>query len=252
MKPVETVSSWPVAAGAEQQVKPSVPATDLQTGRPLQRGKHLTHLFHANFSQFKNHMTCIYLMTRGRKTCNDTINPSASPSDKLSLSPAPESTHMRNQAFPSPSLQPLSQSNNKSKQDPKHLSFQAGQIPLLCWRTSLGQQETTPAIRRKGHEEPQLVSQIPHVPKKLQCQTWPGLQAPRRLHPHLPGSLWNFTVLLATCRVVRCVQAHYPDPYMQSCICVDQCTAPGCQINPSTSIPLIKLFLWRIKRKGLE
>lgn len=78
------VSSRPGAAGAEQQVKPSVPATDLQTGKPLQRGKHLTHLFHANFSQLKNHMICIFLMTRGTNSCNDTINPPPVPPDQTS------------------------------------------------------------------------------------------------------------------------------------------------------------------------
>lgn len=59
MQPLEMVFSWPGAAGAEWQMKPLVPTTNLQTGRPLQTGKHLAHLFCANFSQFKNLMIYI-------------------------------------------------------------------------------------------------------------------------------------------------------------------------------------------------
>lgn len=153
-------------------------------------------------------------MIRDTKTCKAITNPSASPPDKLSLSPAPESTHTRNQALPSPGLQPLSRSNNKCKQDPDYPSRL--EKYQCCAGGHLLNSRTTAAIRRKGHKEPQLVSQTPHIPEKLQCQTWPVLQAPRPMSPVSRLSL----------------KLHSSAGYIRVASCVDQCTAPGCQTKP--------------------
>lgn len=81
--------------------------------KTIAKGEDLTHLFHANFGQFKNLMICIWLMTRDTKTCNTIINPSASPPDKQSSEPSTwEHTHEKSSSsFPQSAA---SQSDNKT------------------------------------------------------------------------------------------------------------------------------------------
>lgn len=169
-------------------------------------------------------------MTRDTKTCTDIINPSASPPDKHSSEPSTwEHTHEKSSSSIPQSA--ASQSDNKSKHDPDYPSR------LDKYHCCAGEHLLN---SRRLHE--------PSEGKDTRSQSLcPSAKPGQPCRLHLPSFQLSLKHHSAAGYMQGSEMSAIPGPYMQSSICVDQCTAPGCQIHPSTSIPL---FLQRIKAKG--
>lgn len=136
-------------------------------------------------------------MTGDTKTCKKTLY---NPLPPHQTSPAPESRHEKSSPSFPPICNLLVKLITKANKPLTTLSGWTNATTALedisC--TLAWQQETTAATRRrKGHEDSQLLSQIPHVPEKLQCpnpdQPCRGTKVPlHRSGCHLPSFQASF------------------------------------------------------------